>query len=488
MAAAFGQTPNKVTINYEAHAGQAEVSEAIRQNFCSASAASIIEIIASRGWGKTLWTVCEVLIPFLDNNPQAKVMWVAPTYLISMSPIDDVFRGIDELTGERYVPEFDENGVRIWEFKVTTSGPTLFWHNGATVVFRSADSPDSIVSKGFNRIILDEACLIAEGVFTQQILGTARKQGIKIFLISTPRGKKHWTYRIFCKGQDRADAQYLSFQQPYTKNPYFNDTLKKLIKDIPDWLYRQEYLAEFIEDGDTVFRGLEEVLFGPEVSYPGNQQEWDIPVTDLVLKTIEGDVTRPAQERRFIVGMDIAKAVDYSVLWAMDLESGGLVYYRRVNKMDYRDLLQLASDICHKYNHAELIFDATGVGQGLADMLNNYDIISHPFVFTNDSKADLINKLILSIEYQEIQIPRIATVISELSVFTYTMTRTGKISYGAPAGFHDDVVMSLALANWYRKENSISDSLETIENIVQWNAAKAPKPGSYLEEMMDDND
>lgn len=487
-ASVFGLSPTAVAVHYKAHAGQAEVSEKLRENFASPTPASIVEVIASRGWGKTLWLVCEVLVPFLERNPTAKVMWVAPTYQTAMSPIDDVFKGSNELTGERYVPEFCPQGRRIWEFKTTQSGPVLQWYNGATVLFRSADSPDSIVSKGFNRIIIDEAALIEEQVFTQQILGTARKAGIKIFMISSPRGKKHWTYRMYCKGQDEKETEYLSFRQPYTKNPYFNETLKKLIKDIPEWIYRQEYLAEFIEDGDSVFRSLDNVFMGAEISFSSNQQEWSLPIEDVEISTPQGKVLRKAHERSFVVGMDIAKAVDYSVIWAMDLETGRLVYYRRLNKMDYRDLLDLVSKVCKQYNQAPLIFDATGVGQGLADMLNNYDIVTHPFIFTNESKNDIINRLILAVEYQEIMMPNITTVRNELSVFTYTMTRTGKISYAAPAGFHDDIVMSLALANWYRKENGIGDTVDVVEDVIGWNTGPEQRRRSCLEEMAEDDD
>jgi len=485
----FGLPPSDVAVNYAAHAGQLEVSDKIRDNFRSEHPASIIEVIASRGWGKTLWLVCDVLIPYLERNPNAKVMWVAPTYQIAMSPIDDVFRGVDETNNKRYVPDTDEQGRKIWEFKTTQSGPTLIWHNGATVLFRSADSPDSIVSKGFNRIIIDEAALIEERVFTQQILGTARKAGIKIFLISTPRGKKHWTYRIFCKGQDAAETEYLSFQQPYTKNPYFSDTLKRLIKDIPEWIYRQEYQAEFIEDGESVFRGLEGVFFGDEIDFESSQQEWSKPILETEIDTPDGKVKRKPEERRFVVGLDIAKAVDYSVLVAVDAETGELVYYRRLNKTDYRELLEITEEVCKRYNHADLIFDATGVGQGLGDMFSNYDVVAHPFVFTNESKVEIVNRLILSVEYRELQLPNITTIKNELSVFTYTMTRTGKISYNAPAGFHDDIVMALALANWYRKENNVGENVGVLNEINEWNDARdLNRRRSVLDELAEDDD
>lgn len=489
-ASVFGTVPEEVLINFEAHDGQLEVIEGLQRNFAMPAdeQATIIEIIASRAWGKTLF-LCSIIARYLDDHPNAKVMWVAPTYLVAMSPIDDVFRGVNEETGEHYIPEFDAKNNRVWEFVTTKSGPILKWWNGSTITFRSADAPDSIVSKGYNFIVIDEAALIEERVFTLQILGTARKAGIKIFMITTPRGKKHWTYRFFLKGQDANQKKYLSFQQPYTKNPHFNKTLSELIKDIPDWLFQQEYMAKFIEDGDSVFRGIEHILLGDEIQYPSQQQEWAPEIGSTTVPQPDGTfVTRESHQRSFVVSMDIAKSIDYTVLTGLDLETGEVVYYRRLNKTDYREVLTIASAACRRLNGADLIFDATGVGAGIADMLNDYDVTAHPFIFTNDSKTEIVNKLILSVEYQQIKIPNITTIKNELSVFTYTLTRTGKISYNAPAGFHDDIVMSLAMGNWYRSENSVGEHAGVLEDIISHNSGPDNRQRSVYDDMMDDND
>lgn len=488
MSSVFGSVPNFAGTTFKAHPGQLEIEQAIGKNFTSNTPASIVEIICSRGWGKTLWIVSNLLVPYMESHPRASVMWVAPTYQIGQTPIDDVFRGYNELTGERWVPEFDDKGVRIWEFITSKSGPVLKWWNGCTVTIKSADSPDSIVSKGFNLIIVDEAALVKERVFLQQIMGTARREGIKIFLITTPRGKNHFTYKLFMRGQDPTDQQVISFQQPFTRNPYFNETLKENMKSLPDWLMRQEYYAEFLDDGDTVFKGLHSVFHGEEITFPTSQQEWSIPLEDV--RDESGKLIKSKEERRFVVGMDIAKSKDFTVITVIDLDTGELVYYRRMNKMDYRDVLQIASDVCHEYNSAELIFDATGVGSAVSDMLLNYDVTAIPFIFTNDSKNDIVNKLILSVEYQELRLPNLKPMKDELSVFTYEVTATGKISYNAPSGFHDDIVMSLALVNFYRKDNAGIAESKTLDEVSDWNAGVGADDSSrsWLDEMLNDND
>lgn len=490
-ASVFGKPPERIDLSaYQPHDGQIEVLNSIRKNFSSPNPAAIVEIIASRGWGKTLFTVMNVLVPFLNATPNARVMWVAPNYKIGLSPIVDVFKGVDELTGKRWVPEFDDKGNRIWDFANSAGeGPTLKWWNAGTVSIKSAEAAESIVSRGYHLIIIDEAAIVDELVFTQQIMGTARKAGIKIFMITSPRGKRHWTYKMYLKGQDSSDTNYLSFQQPYTKNPHFNPTLAKLIKDLPDWIYRQEYLAEFIEDGNSIIRGLEHITEGPEVSFESQQQEWEATLTDIVVKELSGDRHVRVSDRRFIVAMDLAKSVDFTVIWVMDLDNGQCVHYKRFNKTDYRQVLEIANRICKQYNHAELIFDSTGVGGGLADFLNNFDITAHPYVFTNDSKNDLVNRLVLAIEHQNVAIPNIPTVIGELSAFTYTLTKTGKMSYGAPSGYHDDIVMAFALANWYRTEHSVdAGQVSVIEEIINHNRGGSRRGGSVWDRILEDDD
>jgi hypothetical protein len=489
----FGPAPAYVPVNYTPHAGQIEIIESLWQNFASADPASIVEIIASRGWGKTLFLCASLLVPYLNDHPNAKVMWVGPTYATAMAPVEEVFKGVNEVTGDRWLPDHDASGNKVWEFSVTATGPLLKWYTGATVAFKSADSPDSIVSRGYNLIVIDEAALIQEQVFTQQILGTARKAGIKIFMITSPRGKKHWTYKYYLRGQDKNEKNYLSYTQPYTKNPHFSPILAELIKDLPDWIYRQEYMAQFIDDGDTVFRNLDACLIpGDEIQFDSNDQEWSTPLTDVEVKDYDGSISiRKAQDRRFIVAMDLAKSKDFTVITVMDLETGDCVYYRRLNKTDYREIIKLCVGICHKYNNSELIYDATGVGAGVGDFLKNEDVVAHPYVFTNETKSDLINRLILSTEYAEIKLPNIVTIKNEFSAFTYELTRTGKISYNAPSGMHDDVVISVALGNWFRKNNSGNDEALILEDIMRLNGV-SPKTqervSRLMQEMAQDND
>ena len=88
------------------------------------------------------------------------------------------------------------------------------------------------------------------------------------------------------------------------------------------------------------------------------------------------------------------------------------------------------------------------MGQAVVDELNRMGINLEGMIFTNSSKKDLIEKLSLLMELKQITYPNIEVLTRELQVFSYKMTDTNLIKYGAPSGFHDDAVISLALATW----------------------------------------
>jgi hypothetical protein len=101
---------------------------------------------------------------------------------------------------------------------------------------------------------------------------------------------------------------------------------------------------------------------------------------------------------------------------------------------------------CNKYDAYALI-DSTGLGDPiLDDLMPNMRV--NGYKFTNISKRQLIEALIVSVERGEISFPEIPELINELSIFAFEQGETGTIRYNAPEGMHDDIVISLALANW----------------------------------------
>ena len=457
----------KFHIKFKPHEGQIEVLFGVMQN----PRANIYTLCASRGWGKTLFMVAAIVIPHILSKKNAQVMWVAPTYKICKSPVDDVFFGIDEESLERFIPQFcPDTGMKFWEY-FKADNEIHFW-NGSKIFFRSADNPDSIVSKGFSLIIIDEAAIISEDVFNTQILATARRKGCQIYLISTPRGK-NWFYHKYMDGQDDAKTSYVSFKQPWWKRPDYPPILKELMKDLPEHIMRQEFFADFIEDGSSVLKNLSGVFLGKAIQFESQQQQWIAPISE----------DRKHKET-FVVAVDLAKAVDYTVIVGLGINTREVVYYKRVNKTNYKHIIRYIKDASDYLDSAEVIFDNTGVGAGLADFLTG--INAYPYTFTNESKNELINNLIVACDYGNITIPNIQTIRSEFEIFEYTLSRTGKITYNAPSGRNDDTVVAIAMANWFAEQNAGLGEVHEIDNFLK--VSNDHKKESFQEHMLNDND
>lgn len=453
VGSVFGSPPVNWRPNFTLHAGQQEILDAINTNLAGENSSSYFTICAARGFGKTLFAGT-LLVEYLQKTPNAKVLWVGPQYSTAMAIVEDFMNGVDD-QGNRFVDDVDDHGNKVFEVVSTKSGTVIRWWNGSTVAIRSGDSPESLVSRGYGRIFIDEAAMIDSLVYQQRIIPTARKTGAKVFLISTPAGR-NWFYDLYLKGQDTSDTKYLSFRKTYRDNPSYSPLLIDTMKDLPDWVRRQEFEAEFLEDGSGVFAGIDKCISGPEIAFPYADQEWDPEVPNV-------------ENRTFIMGLDLARQVDFTVALVLDASTGELVYYRRVNKRPYLEILPELADVCRRFN-AMLVYDGTGVGLGLSELIDRLGLSSRAVTFTNTSKQALVNKLAVTIEEGRLQLPNISTIVTELRAFTYRVSKTGKIVYVSGSGIHDDVVMALALANDERTEFQDVHSVNLINAILALNS------------------
>ena len=64
-------------------------------------------------------------------------------------------------------------------------------------------------------------------------------------------------------------------------------------------------------------------------------------------------------------------------------------------------------------------------------------------------------KLVKDLEQGKVKVNDITA--NEMNVFEYKISQSGHIKYEAQSGFHDDCIMSLAMANSYLKNGTFSN-------------------------------
>ncbi len=379
-------------IDYKPHAAQ--------QLFHSSNARWRV-LNCGRRWGKSKCAIAEA-IKICFKKPKARGWVVAPTFPL----VNEDWRVLFDITPSQIIKSVQKVEKRV-EFI-----------NGSEIEFRSADNEGSLRGAGLDFAILDEAGRIKEDSWNALRPALSDKQGRGIF-ISTPKGK-NWFYRMFLASGGN-EPGYESWHFPSNSNPYFpQEEWDEAKANYPfDW-FSQEFEANFLDENATIFRRIRSRIQGILEPYSSN--------------------------KRYFAGVDLAKYQDFTVISILD-ENKHLCAFDRFNQMEWAVQKERIVELCSQYN-ADIWIDSTGVGDPIYEDLSHIYSAINGYKFTSESKGNLITALQISFEKDEITFPEIAVLIDELEAYEYKLLPSGRFSYNAPQGYHDDCVVSLALANW----------------------------------------
>jgi hypothetical protein len=269
--------------------------------------------------------------------------------------------------------------------------------------------------------------------------------------ISTPKGR-NWFYDLFTRGEDPQEPDYAAFQFASSDSPYFPSLeWADAKRTLPADVFKQEYEAQFLEDSAGVFRNVSSCLF---------------PERSLTLEDRAGAV---------VIGCDVAKHTDFTVLVAMNQRTGRCFEMERFNQLDWPIQKDRILAFARKWQ-GRLILDATGVGDPIYDDLAWRTSNIEPFKFSSTSKVELVQRLIVAVEQQRVSWPaEWQALTNEMQRYEYEISARGRLSYNAPSGFHDDCVMALALANHRRWETESAGPMLPLASKKRSPFAKRPR-------------
>jgi len=367
-------------------------------------------IIASVGrqWGKSFLGM-NVLLKWVleDNNTSA--IWLSPIYGQSKK----VFTELSNLLSNTGLTK-----------SINKSELTITFINGSILYFRSAEREDNLRGNTLDYLVVDEAAYIKDNVWSQVLRATVLVKGKKVLFLSTPRGR-NWFYEMALRGDSDDYKQYKTFKGSSFDSPYISeDELLEAKMSLPESIYRQEILAEFLEGAGEVFGSLKDCCVLS--SYP---------IKDT--------------NERYYAGLDIGRANDYTVLTILNGKGEVVKIFRERQKS--WDIIISEVVIHLKEFNARTIIEINGVGDPIFEQIKKKYSNIQPFITTNDTKQNIIEELILSLNEKKLKLPSPelnADLYKELSIFTYEYSpKSRRVKYGSPTGMHDDCVISLALAN-----------------------------------------
>lgn len=399
---------NNIQFEYTPHEKQREI-----HNSCSLNSPNTWTVVcAGRQAGKSKCAKYQAILWALSSEKQ-NVWYVTPTE----SQAKLVFREI--------LIECLAKGLV--KSKIQSKGDIqIQFINDSKIEFKSAGAEESLRGNSVNYLILDECAFIKRETIEEIILPTMGVTGRKILVISTPKGKNYF-FELFMRAKSENEdftKDYQSFKFSSKDNPKANLKLLAQFKaSIPEAVYRQEFEAEFV-DSAGVFINVNELA-----------------CLERILQPVKG--------HRYYMAADIALAAkgDYTVITIIN-NKGELVYMDRFRGVEAPELRQRIVKTYNLFKPITTTIESNNQGMPIIQDLKRILPNLQEFYTTNDTKSEIINQLIAAFSLKEIRVLNDEDVKSELEAFVFKFSATGKIRFEASSGFHDDIVMSLAMC-WH---------------------------------------
>ena len=379
---------------YTPHSNQKLIHEAINKGSQKYYVLSI-----GRQFGKSLLATNQSLYWLL--NLKCDCAWVSPVFNQANKVYEQIVKAFIQDPG--MIARKDGQKLRI-EFC-----------NGSTIQFFSAERYDNIRGFTFDYLIVDEFAYISAEAWTEVLRATVLVKGKKVLLLSTPRGKNHF-YQLF--QLDGVNPQYKSFKMTSYDNPLIDP---KEIDDakltLPDHIFRQEYLAEFMDGAGSIFT---------DINYNSSPEQGNICYG----------------------GLDVARADDYTVLSIYN-QLGQQVFIERWRHDSWSNIVKKVVEVLNKYKPKTYV-EINSIGDPVFEMLKTQmpysDNMLFPFVTSSKSKQDIIEQMAVANQNKEVSFLETDWLKKEFEMFTYEYNpKTRVIKYSAPAGFHDDGIMASAI-------------------------------------------
>lgn len=348
--------------------------------------------------GGTRWMIEELL------EEQRSGLWVDTTH-----------PNIEKYLSRNFQPLLKD----YWsKFKWNQQKKILTFPNGSYIDFGSAQRSELLEGFEYDRVFINEAGIVLKksGIWENTLFPMTKKDTCKVRLVGTPKSKN----MFHALSKRYTDIHYTIYDSPY----YTEEQRKQIKKSLSAEAFRQEYLAEFLEGAGVVFRNIQQCIKEP-------------------LDNINNNV----------MAVDLAKHQDFTVIMCGNNESKQVGYIERFNQIDWNFQKKRILNAWLQHGRPKCIIDSTGVGDAIYDDLVANGMQVESFKFTNKSKNEIIQNLSVSMDNQDIFIPGDQELIGELELFAYEMTSSGNIRYNAPDGFHDDMVVALAMLNKLMNEH-----------------------------------
>jgi hypothetical protein len=298
----------------------------------------------------------------------------------------------------------------------------LILPNETEIWFRTAERPESLAGAGVKGAVLDEFSLFREAVWTEYIDGTLIDHDGWAFMIGVPKGE-NWAAKMWRKAKAKQlGPRWHAWHATSYDNPLWPaERIDARKLTTPRMVFEQEYLAKIVGNSQGVFAGVTEAATAAEQ-------------------------LRALPDHLYVAGIDWGQTNDFTVIMVLDQTTHDVAYYERYNKLSYPEQLKKIRAVLNIYEPYKIVGEMNSMGRPLVQQLQTEGVPITGFDTTNQSKTKIIQQLQVAIEQRHIGLLPDERMLDELMAYEFQQTKLGAMTYNAPEGMHDDIVMALAIA------------------------------------------
>jgi len=308
----------------------------------------------------------------------------------------------------------------------------IIFTNGSIITFLSAGQGDDLRGFTVSRygiLILDEAAYIPDDVF-YTVTPFVNANNAPILAVSTPRFRAGFFYEFYTDGTAGKPGIY-AYNFADSPNPFVTpEKLEMYRRKMPINLYRADYMGEWMEATSDLFGDFAKVMCN-------------------TVTTTSGDITAGLD---WGVGRDAkSNDSDYTVLSIFNAERQQVRLYRW-NDLNETETIEAIVDGLKTYNVRKLVVETNSIGRVYLGLLKKAIAAKGipcrvvEFTTTNDSKRKAIEQFIVHVQNRTIQLLDDPEMKIQMSAYQAERLPSGKITYNAASGYHDDCIMATAFA------------------------------------------
>lgn len=302
---------------------------------------------------------------------------------------------------------------------------------GSALKFFSMESPTSIRGNTISGIlVMDEAAFfptqLSDGSdpYYNVIFPIIKARKPKVLVISTPNGRQGMYYDLYLKAFNEEKGYYQLTATIYDDDLITKEEIEELKKGYPPLAFQQEFEVQFLDNALTVFPNFQNCFDGH------------------------------FEKGKCWIGIDPSSVGEDNTIVSVINQDNVVRQFKIDGTLDQK--YDKIAKIVNEYNPIASYIENNSIGAVMSNEIKkklNRKSNFYEFTTTNETKKQYISLIAVDIANNAIHFEEDNRLLySELSTFTFKLTKGGNITYAAKEGYNDDTVTSLGICLQCRED------------------------------------